>query len=468
MKFMRKMFVIIALLIAFFPTYTYATMPVISPDAEHPNADANGDVWYYIAFTDVLDLAVWGVTSNPTYPKRVETVFPTPNDDSQLWKVESDGAGYFRFVNKQYGPLNRQIHPISTDYNPVSFYYVSDVLPDGEGGTLDLAPVFSIENVGDTIKIARKDAKYPMARTGDPLRYDGPIGRGLTEAIHSQIPYTFDFILPEDMQVIQPTLFSTAENPVWHYIQFKNTGDVIQDNGTEKRLTSEVKLDANNVNVDAQLWRIAYDGGVSEASTLPYGAYSIVNKKSGNKIFYEGSSGTQPIDGAGFYSIPGTARYDSLTRICDITISATVKVDNTSNLDGFLLHGNWNSRTNYRNYFMKQTNANSLYVLASTSNGEITDESVIDFVPASSGAGIPSVASGETRIFPNPAKNYVSFEIQGIAKSISVINTTGQTVLKINPATEGKNINVSPLAAGIYFVKIEKSSGTEIVKLIKN
>ncbi|MDR0864390.1 MAG: T9SS type A sorting domain-containing protein [Candidatus Symbiothrix sp.] len=455
---MRKMFLTLVFLIAFFPACLHAAMPVVSPATGNPNADSEGNVWYYI-LTDVLDVVTYEVDADD----RLTTGFPAPDKEAQLWKITAASDGYYYLVNKKSGALRLWTHAIVTDMH--EFYAGTNAI---EGLATDPEP-FEIRDTNDAMLIYRIGAIQPLARGGDP-RYNAPNTTPIRENSTAGVG-SVHFILPKDLSFYPALLLSTAENPVWHYIQFPNTGKVIQDNGPEVRLSVEAKLDEANENADAQLWRITYDNETSEASTLFYGTYSIVNKKSGHKIFYENypaTNGIAPVDEVGFYALPDNtvARYDSATRICDVTLSATLKVPESSG-NGYLIHGNWNNSGAYLQHFMIPGADDKLN--RTNNSDEIGEWSVIAFIPAeNSNVGIQPVAASKIRIFPNPAKEFISVELPENATSIIFINAMGQTVKKVKPSVTGEPINISAFAPGIYFMKIEKPSGAETVKLIKN
>ncbi len=72
-------------------------------------------------------------------------------------------------------------------------------------------------------------------------------------------------------------------------------------------------------------------------------------------------------------------------------------------------------------------------------------------------------------VYPNPVKEVLNFEVNkeiGV-KSISVYNTLGQIVMAITNVDNLKDIDVSNLTAGSYFVKIYTDKGSSSSKFIK-
>jgi hypothetical protein len=71
------------------------------------------------------------------------------------------------------------------------------------------------------------------------------------------------------------------------------------------------------------------------------------------------------------------------------------------------------------------------------------------------------------KVFPNPAVENIFVELPENATKISILNITGQTVKQVTPGSESVvTIPVSGLAAGIYVLKVEKTSDTDISKFV--
>jgi hypothetical protein len=303
-----------------------------------------------------------------------------------------------------------------------------------------------------------------LARTGD--MNGGPIKSPLYDGGYADYTYSIDFVEPENMVLFPPELFSLS----YYYIQFPETGKVIQDNGESLRLTAETKLEADATDVDAQLWSISEDFETTGAGYYYYGTYSIVNKKTGNQLFYSGGgsvdANTAPVDGAGFYSWSGNAAYSLYPRKCDITLTATLKVPGYTGRAGYLLHGNWrtNSEAEILGYFLTP-NADNKLVAASEG---ITANAVVDFISASgSGNGIYSPKGENSKVYPNPAVDFLSVELPEGAVSITLVNSLGQTLQKLKATAKIETLTLSSLAPGIYFLKIEKTSGVATTRFIK-
>jgi hypothetical protein len=81
--------------------------------------------------------------------------------------------------------------------------------------------------------------------------------------------------------------------------------------------------------------------------------------------------------------------------------------------------------------------------------------------------------TGKMKIFPVPATKEVSLSLEnynGGSAEITIINGLGTSVLRKRAAvTEGKSVtklDVSTLASGIYFVKVQQGETSSMEKLV--
>jgi len=79
------------------------------------------------------------------------------------------------------------------------------------------------------------------------------------------------------------------------------------------------------------------------------------------------------------------------------------------------------------------------------------------------------------RIYPNPVRHVLHVAIPGTHYSILILDISGKTVIQqfatANPSSGGQTaqhatLNTHHLAKGLYFVKVELSSGQTVVKKI--
>jgi len=80
-------------------------------------------------------------------------------------------------------------------------------------------------------------------------------------------------------------------------------------------------------------------------------------------------------------------------------------------------------------------------------------------------SGISESSQKELLIYPNPVKNrlYVNFNVKG---RIKILNMDGKELLTIN-ARQIKEVDVSHLIQGMYFLMLETASESQILKFIK-
>jgi hypothetical protein len=74
----------------------------------------------------------------------------------------------------------------------------------------------------------------------------------------------------------------------------------------------------------------------------------------------------------------------------------------------------------------------------------------------------------EMSIFPNPCQDWflINTSLSG-SFSVSVYNSMGVQLLRIDNWKPGQRLDISTLKSGIYFVLIENSSGSHIMKIVK-
>ena len=74
------------------------------------------------------------------------------------------------------------------------------------------------------------------------------------------------------------------------------------------------------------------------------------------------------------------------------------------------------------------------------------------------------------RIYPNPAKDFLNIDVkqQIEVTSISIFNMLGQQILVIPNAQQTKQVDVSSLKTGNYFIKMNTNKGISNAKFIKN
>lgn len=77
-------------------------------------------------------------------------------------------------------------------------------------------------------------------------------------------------------------------------------------------------------------------------------------------------------------------------------------------------------------------------------------------------------AGNGVEVYPNPTSGEFTIELSNSsAKTIEVLDLTGRVVYSNTAASEKVKVNLSTLANGIYYVKIQTKSSTEVIKVVK-
>lgn len=71
-------------------------------------------------------------------------------------------------------------------------------------------------------------------------------------------------------------------------------------------------------------------------------------------------------------------------------------------------------------------------------------------------------------LYPNPATNFVSIRFEKPIQSVTILNELGQVIVEQKANTTELTVSTSDLSKGIYFVRIETTSGIQIQKLLVN
>ena len=85
-------------------------------------------------------------------------------------------------------------------------------------------------------------------------------------------------------------------------------------------------------------------------------------------------------------------------------------------------------------------------------------------------AGIQQVGASVNgiKLYPNPTKSEFTIETKiSEAKSIQVTDVSGRMIIDQNSSKENVKLNLNGYATGIYYVKIQSDSYTEVIKLVK-
>ena len=83
-------------------------------------------------------------------------------------------------------------------------------------------------------------------------------------------------------------------------------------------------------------------------------------------------------------------------------------------------------------------------------------------------AGLNDTNQNLFSVFPNPVKDILNIKGNGVIDNAEVINQLGQRVLYIDGSLlANKQINISSLESGLYFIRLKANNKTEILQVIK-
>ncbi len=109
-------------------------------------------------------------------------------------------------------------------------------------------------------------------------------------------------------------------------------------------------------------------------------------------------------------------------------------------------------------------NQNALQVWSLPTDNAIVDTPAAETITVRLD-GVKNVVASAVKVYPNPATDVVTVEATEAVESISVYNLSGAAVnASSNIDGNRATINVSDLAAGIYFVKINNGKAVRIIK----
>jgi hypothetical protein len=83
-----------------------------------------------------------------------------------------------------------------------------------------------------------------------------------------------------------------------------------------------------------------------------------------------------------------------------------------------------------------------------------------------SGISELSPNSENINIYPNPTTDYLTIEAQEKV-NIEILNLAGQIIKRVNTLAAQSTINISELAAGMYYIKVQTEKGIDVKKFIK-
>ena len=95
------------------------------------------------------------------------------------------------------------------------------------------------------------------------------------------------------------------------------------------------------------------------------------------------------------------------------------------------------------------------------------DLDAVGVIHISGDAGMASVAAGEFRIYPNPAKDIITIEnTNGADGTVTISDIAGYTLSEVVIRGNNNSLNISNWAPGIYFLSIQQKNGYKCVQKI--
>ena len=160
-----------------------------------------------------------------------------------------------------------------------------------------------------------------------------------------------------------------------------------------------------------------------------------------------------------------------------ITTAATSNqmcVGETTTLSASGAGGNnyvWNSvsSTIMGSVVVVSPNVSTSYVVSGTnSDGCVSTATVILAVTECTGLDKLTTTANGVKLYPNPSKGEFNVEFTTSSdKTVEVLDLTGRVIMTSSGKSNLLNFNISNLANGVYYVKIQTTAGTEVVKVVK-
>ncbi|MGX7666785.1 DUF7619 domain-containing protein [Flavobacterium pedocola] len=319
-------------------------------------------------------------------------------------------------TNVQSGTLNLNYSEAVVDFvsaNPVT---TNQTVNNLSWDFTNLLP-FETREISVMLNI-NSPTETPAVNGGDFLQYNATITSAATDETPGDNGFSFkQFVVnsfdPNDKTCLEGTTIPPSEvgKYVHYIIRFENTGTFPAENIVVKDMIDAAKFDINSL--------VPIDG-----------SHSFVTKIEGNKVEFIFENINLPFD---------NATNDGYVAFKIKTIPTLVAGNTFSN-----------SASIYFDY--------NFPIVTNTATTTIQALSTHDF------------EFGQYfSLYPNPVNNVLTVETKQMIEvsSISIYNQLGQLVLVIPNAENIATVDVSGLASGNYFIKINSDKGTSNAKFIK-
>ena len=108
------------------------------------------------------------------------------------------------------------------------------------------------------------------------------------------------------------------------------------------------------------------------------------------------------------------------------------------------------------------------YTVTGTSNGCSNSATITQSVSACTGLNNNLASLIGAVVYPNPTTGLFTIELyNGSVKTIEVMDLTGRIVLTNTSSNDKIDFNISNLANGVYFVKVQSNNSVEVIKIVK-
>lgn len=155
-------------------------------------------------------------------------------------------------------------------------------------------------------------------------------------------------------------------------------------------------------------------------------------------------------------SNPGAAcKNDMLT----LTATGGVSYQWYSNTNSAILQGNPVN--------LQAASSTVFTVMATGANGCVGKTTLTQNIEECTGIAKVGALSGVS-VYPNPTSGVLTVEFNSnVAKSVSVQDLTGRVIMTANGTDSNITVDLSNLAAGVYYVKLQSEGSVSVVKVVK-